>query len=202
VSGNVVSEGGDIAGSERGFGIELYADTGLVTVQNNIITHELSNNQYLESVNIHQGANNDIVTNNIIYKWGGPADFYDFGSGNITSPNAINQTGYLDPERSVETYMASLGGNATLAAFLDAAGNQSKTNWNPQYTADAVNSYIEAGFATTGGRRRRESPRSPTTAARSATISPMDTTLTVTGTAAANSTVTVFDGTTKSARRR
>jgi hypothetical protein len=42
-------------------------------------------------------------------------------------------------------------GGATLAAFIAAARNQSKSNWDPRYTADAVNSYIEAGFVTTVG---------------------------------------------------
>jgi hypothetical protein len=152
VSGNVVTEGSDITSSNpRGFGILLYPNTGLVQVQNNIVTNEASSGSFVESIWIAQGADNDIVTNNIIYNWGGQGAFYNFGSGNITSPNAIDQTGYLDPNRSVETYMASLGGGATLAAFIAAARNQSKTNWDPRYTADAVNSYIEAGFVTTVG---------------------------------------------------
>ena len=152
VSGNVVTEGTDITATDpRGFGIVLYPDNGLVQVQNNIITHEASTGNNLENVWIGEGADNDIVTNNIIYKWGGQGAFYDFGSGNTTSPNAFDQTGYLDPERSVETYMASLGGSATLAAFIAAARDQSKSDWDPRYTADAVNSYIEAGFVTTGG---------------------------------------------------
>jgi Ca2+-binding RTX toxin-like protein len=146
VTGNVVLEGDDINGSARGFGFVLYANTGLVTFQNNIIAHEDSNGNNLQSVFIDQGANNDILTNNIIYDWGGPSKFYNFGSGNTTSPNFFDQAGYLDPNRSVETYMASLGESATLDAFLAAAEGQSRSGWNPQYTANAVNSYIEAGF--------------------------------------------------------
>ena len=54
------------------------------------------------------------------------------GSGNTISPNDIDKSGYLDPNRSVGSYMASLGGGATLDAFLAAARDQSKSNWNPQ----------------------------------------------------------------------
>ena len=64
----------------------------------------------------------------------------------ITSNNQINQAGYLDPSRTVESYNASLGHSADLNAFLAEARLQSKDNWNPQLTADAVNNYIREGF--------------------------------------------------------
>ena len=70
----------------------------------------------------------------------------DGDSSNVTSSNQINQTGYLDPSRSVESYNASLGHSADLNAFLAEARLQSKDNWNPQLTADAVNNYIREGF--------------------------------------------------------
>jgi hypothetical protein len=68
------------------------------------------------------------------------------GSGNTTSPNAIDQSGYVDSSRTVETYNASLGGTASLSAFMATADNQNMINWNTLYTADAVNTYIRAGF--------------------------------------------------------
>jgi hypothetical protein len=43
--------------------------------------------------------------------------------------------------------MASLGEPATLEAFLAGARAQSKSNWQPRYTAAAVNAYLRAGFA-------------------------------------------------------
>ena len=58
----------------------------------------------------------------------------------------INQTGYPDASRTVESYNASLGYSADLNAFLAEARLQSKDNWNPQLTADAVNDYIKEGF--------------------------------------------------------
>jgi hypothetical protein len=53
---------------------------------------------------------------------------------------------FPDPNRSIATYQASIGGNASLAAFLTQCRLQSKANWRTEYTADAVNTYIRAGF--------------------------------------------------------
>jgi hypothetical protein len=54
---------------------------------------------------------------------------------------------YPDPSRTIETYHASIGGAATYRSFLAEALRQSKTNWRPAYTANAVNTYVRAGFA-------------------------------------------------------
>ena len=53
---------------------------------------------------------------------------------------------YPDPDRTVETYHASLGKPATFAAFIDEARKQSKANWRPEYTAAAINDWIRTGF--------------------------------------------------------
>ena len=173
--------------------------SGLVQVSNNIIAHDLSIRPYGQAIYIDPAADNDIVTNNIIYQWTGEdGAIVNNGQGNTLSGNDIDKTGYLDPNRSVGSYMASLGGGPTLAAFLAAAQNQSKSNWNPQYTADAVNAYIAAGFnVTTSG-----APAVPTIASFSTDSGTTgdritnDATLTLTGTAPANSTVNLFDGAT------
>ena len=54
---------------------------------------------------------------------------------------------FVDPNRSVASYNATLGGAATFEAFIAEARKQSKENWRPEYTASAVNDYIRAGFA-------------------------------------------------------
>jgi hypothetical protein len=53
---------------------------------------------------------------------------------------------YLDPNRTIATYQVTIGGVATLDAFMAQARQQSRSNWRIQYTANAVNSYIRAGF--------------------------------------------------------
>jgi len=53
---------------------------------------------------------------------------------------------YPDPNRTVETYHASLGKQASLSAFIDEVRKQSRTNWRREYTASAINDWIRAGF--------------------------------------------------------
>jgi hypothetical protein len=53
---------------------------------------------------------------------------------------------FPDPERDVATYMASMGLTPTLEAFLLRARDQERTTWDPRFTAEAVCTYIRAGF--------------------------------------------------------
>jgi hypothetical protein len=53
---------------------------------------------------------------------------------------------YPDPNRTVETYNASLGGKPTFDGFIREVRKQSKTNWRKEYTAAAVNAYVREGF--------------------------------------------------------
>jgi hypothetical protein len=53
---------------------------------------------------------------------------------------------FPDPNRTIATYHASIGGAPTLEAFMTEARKQSKNNWRVQYTAEAVNDYIRDGF--------------------------------------------------------
>ncbi len=55
---------------------------------------------------------------------------------------------FVDPERSVATYNASIGGLPTFDDFIAQARRQSRWNWRSEYTAQAVNAYIRAGFAS------------------------------------------------------
>lgn len=56
---------------------------------------------------------------------------------------------FPDPDRTVETYMATLGGEPTLDAFIAEARKQSKANWRKEFTASAVNAYVREGFGIT-----------------------------------------------------
>ncbi|MCH7909809.1 MAG: hypothetical protein IIB38_09360, partial [Candidatus Hydrogenedentes bacterium] len=56
------------------------------------------------------------------------------------------QIPYVDPNRDLGTYHASLGKTGTFEAFIAEARLQSKANWRTEYTAVAVNAYIRAGF--------------------------------------------------------
>jgi len=57
-----------------------------------------------------------------------------------------SQVSFPNPQRTVETYMQSLGRPATLEAFLNEARQQSRTNWRSEFTARAVVNYVREGF--------------------------------------------------------
>lgn len=78
-------------------------------------------------------------------------NFLDFDSWVLESGDIgsrVEKLDYLDPGRTIETYSASLGHEPTLEAFIEEVKKQSKFNWHPEYTAEAVNSYIREGFTT------------------------------------------------------
>jgi hypothetical protein len=64
--------------------------------------------------------------------------------GDTTSTG--KKVAYPDPQRSVPSYNASLGGASSLTAFLAEARLQSQANWRKDYCAQQVNAYIRAGF--------------------------------------------------------
>jgi len=65
-------------------------------------------------------------------------------SGETGSTN--EEIDFTDPTRTVESYYSSLGGDGTFEGFIEEARQQSKANWNPAYTASAVNDYVREGF--------------------------------------------------------
>ncbi len=67
----------------------------------------------------------------IVYAWG-------------TDPDSPGP--FTDPDRSLETYMGTLGETPTLEAFLVEARAQSRSNWRPEFTAVEVNAYVREGF--------------------------------------------------------
>ena len=75
------------------------------------------------------------------------------GENIISENNLINPDGgiFFDASRTVATYHASIGGQATFEAFLAKAREQSRSNWQPKYTAAKVNEFIREGFTVVGG---------------------------------------------------
>lgn len=77
-----------------------------------------------------------------------------FGNGNFTTwetasgeQNALQQeVNYLDPNRSIATYLTSISETGGLSEFITLRKNMTKAGWNEQLTASAVNSYIRIGF--------------------------------------------------------
>jgi hypothetical protein len=63
--------------------------------------------------------------------------------------SAFGADSFPDPDRTIATYMASLGQTATLDAFMTQVRAQSKNNWRAEYTSKAVGDYIRGGFGVT-----------------------------------------------------
>jgi hypothetical protein len=54
---------------------------------------------------------------------------------------------YPYPERTVYTYLESLGRSNTVEEFLAAVRSQRRGNWDTNFTACAINDYLRRGFA-------------------------------------------------------
>ena len=148
-SGNVILNSTDMTTSSglqpRSQGIDvLNASGAAVQVIDNIIADPTGQTVNQSGISLNTNVTGITATNNIIYDVAHP--IVDAGKSNITSPNAINLTGYVNPNVSVASYNASLGGGASLAAFLIEARKQGKENWRTQYTANAVINHVRAGF--------------------------------------------------------
>ena len=78
----------------------------------------------------------------------------------------IKQITYPDPNRTLESYDASLGGATSFNPILAAIRSQSRATWNPAYTAEAINDYIRNGFnigPLNGGIGNTVTPPAPVT---------------------------------------
>jgi len=74
---------------------------------------------------------------------------YDFQSwasyADDISSSAV-QHEMLDPERSFETYLLTIGVNPTVDAFVAEIKKQTKYNWRQEFTAKVINEYIKEGY--------------------------------------------------------
>ena len=147
--GNIVLSSTDIQSSSgvlpRSDGIDIFNASGPgVQVTNNIVSHAVGSPVNQHGIFLNTNVTGIGVTNNLIYDVVNP--IVDTGKDNVTYPNSTATSGYVDPNRTVETYNASLGGPASISAFLSEARKQSKYDWRWEYTAREVLKYIQAGL--------------------------------------------------------
>ena len=64
----------------------------------------------------------------------------------VESDAESSQVQFKDPQRSVESYYTSIGGNGDYNRFIDEAKKQSRFNWREEYFAVTINDYIREGF--------------------------------------------------------
>jgi hypothetical protein len=152
---NVILNSGDITTVPSGQGprsqgiVVVSASSSGIQINNNIVAHAAGSITNRSGLSLDSTVSGISVTNNIVCDWANP--IADSGSGNTTSPNVTqasncNGLGYPNPNRSVGSYDTTLGGPGTLADYLTRARGLSKDNWNIGLLANAVNTYIRAGF--------------------------------------------------------
>ena len=145
-------------------GVNNAYNLGTATISGNIIAHSDTPTSGVGAIYIDPGQVNTVVENNIACDWtpdgSEPLIWNQANSttltGNYQDASDCNHNNYPSPDLTVGTYDTSLGtgscgGNTvgTTADFICKALLQSKSTWNPALTADAVNSYIRAGFGIT-----------------------------------------------------
>jgi PKD domain len=64
----------------------------------------------------------------------------------IDTTGAKTAPAYLNPERNIISYNASVGGPATQGAYLAELRLKSRNNWRPQYTPQPLITYMQEGF--------------------------------------------------------
>ena len=164
VVGNLITEGQDILPREghayantdlgRGWGIWLSYGNNM-RVRDNIITgcNSVSANKdsclsVPTSLAVNDGGIINDVNNNIVWGWPSSRD-WNWPVYPAASWQKENKGPFVDPTRTLGGYNATLGGTATFNAFVAAARNQSKDNWQNVYRAPSVISYFRQGFTTT-----------------------------------------------------
>jgi hypothetical protein len=102
------------------------------------------------------GSTNYIFTNNTYYSTRSIGNRYmlngiylaNFASfiSQTEETGKEQQVSFLNPNRNVNSYSASIGGLGTIDDFISKAKQQSRSSWDTRYTAIAVNNYIREGF--------------------------------------------------------
>jgi len=155
VYGNVLS---NIA---NGFAIHINGDINTtrggpkenVHIWNNEIQLSGTNTQ---AINSEYGAS-DAFYGNTYYTGLDANSWFRLNEQNVSYADWINGTGdtstalaapidYVNKDVSLASYNASIGGTATAESFIEDAKQQARYNWNPKYTAIAVNNYFRAGM--------------------------------------------------------
>ncbi len=75
-------------------------------------------------------------------------DDYRTATGDNTS--VVGARSYVDPDRTIETYLSSIGYATDMDSFAAEARKQSKFHWREELTAITINAYIREGFCLQG----------------------------------------------------
>ena len=86
--------------------------------------------------------------------------WFELNGGNMNYTDWVSNTGevgstrelteFVDPDRSIATYMTSLGIGGGIDEFMNRARQQSADTYDERFTSYAVNEYVRAGFVLAG----------------------------------------------------
>ncbi|MFO0569248.1 MAG: hypothetical protein U0263_26550 [Polyangiaceae bacterium] len=161
VKNNVFLLTTDISSSiPRGLGIET-SNIHTLVVEKNVLAHGgfATNHRGIRLVATTQASQpKHDVTGNVVFDW--ERGFENLGAkgltrtGNVFSDTDVTGTSdqksetfaFPDPTRGVDGYLATLGKPGTTDALATELRQQGKTNWRNEYTAQAINAWVRAGF--------------------------------------------------------
>lgn len=78
------------------------------------------------------------------------ASLDDYRTASVDTTSVATAPSHVDPGRTIETYLTSLGFATDMDSFVTELKRQSKFNWNEALTARTINHYIRQGFCITG----------------------------------------------------
>lgn len=104
-------------------------------------------------VSTYSGPDRISFSANRYYSLNSPGDWFEpagsfaqWVSQSGETDALAEEAGYADPERSITSYMTSVGETGGLDAFISARRSLSRSQWDERFTAGAVNNYIREGF--------------------------------------------------------
>lgn len=103
----------------------------------------INNNGSNSNISFSGNSYYNIISNPNWFNTGSYTDWINNNSELGSSNGIIN---FLDPNRNIHSYMTLIGGASSVEDFINAAKNQTKSNWNLDYTAAKLNDYIRVGF--------------------------------------------------------
>lgn len=135
---------------------DIIGSNANIDFTNNITQNPFNDGQILIEVNNSNFGIFDTVSNNQWFSergsaWFSTGDYASWVSATGETNSSTQETPFNDPERTLETYMQSLGQMPTIQAFVSNAANESSVNWSGNYTGKTLNRYLRAGFTIDDG---------------------------------------------------
>lgn len=100
----------------------------------------------LTGVTFTDGKYHSAAAANDQFEYNGAAMNHADWVTNTGDTGVLEQVTFVDPNKTIETYMTSIGETATQQAFIDACRNRQGGAWDTNYDARYINPYFRSGF--------------------------------------------------------